>query len=423
MFWERIPTGTNTISVDVPAGNHKITVIKESEINPKESDYCDLTTLTFGGKIEAAPENTDILIEYVGDSYTCGHGTIAEYQAGVVWSVYDHSFVHAYPWYTSQILDADYSIAAKGGIGLFKGVSAQEGTTHTATIADIYDYTSGYRKSEGLYGFERHPDIIIIEIGANDSISTTDANKTIEAWKSHLEDLTDQIRAKNPDAAIVYWNHRAIKFRAMMQIVEERKETDPNLYAFSFSHQGNGAAAVKNQYVGHPSAEDSESLAKALSAFLVEKGLVPQEKSEPDYNNLIYYAAENGDDTNDGKSIGAAKKNGESNEQVIAAAAPAKFKYIGFLRKIQKIATMITKGAPWSTFNIWHQRTVTTAIKTFSRAFFFPSSLKFPHRNNINMQSKIPKTGLRLPKSRNFALNAILYGISLNTASVRTLWK
>ena len=162
VFWERIKPADKSLNVDIPAGNHKVTVIKESELSNSETAYCDLTTLTFGGNIEAAPANKDILIEFVGDSYTCGHGTIGEYVAGTVWSAYDHSFLHAYPWYTTQILDADYTIAAKGGIGLFKGISAQQGTTNTGTITDIYSYTSGFRKSEGLYGFERHPNIVII---------------------------------------------------------------------------------------------------------------------------------------------------------------------------------------------------------------------------------------------------------------------
>ncbi|MBQ6840303.1 MAG: hypothetical protein IJO45_06390, partial [Oscillospiraceae bacterium] len=307
VFWERIPTGTNTISVDVPAGNHKITVIKESEISSIETDYCDLTTLSFGGNIESAPPSKDLLIEFVGDSYTCGHGTLGAYQPAKIWTVYDHSFMHAYPWYVAKELNADYSLAARGGIGLFTGVSTQQGTTNKTTIADIYSYTSGFRKSEGQYDFARQPDVIFIGIGANDGISTTDSATNIDAWKAKLETFVDQIRAKNPDAAIVMWNHRAVKFRAITQIVEERKETDPNLYAFSFSHQGNGSAALYTQFAGHPSAADSESLGKAIAKFLINSGIVPQKEETAHYNDLVYYACENGSDSNDGKTIGTAK--------------------------------------------------------------------------------------------------------------------
>lgn len=309
VYWERLSATGGTISASIPAGKHLVSVIKESDNQGKATDYCDLTTLSFPGTIEKAPADKETLIEFIGDSYTAGWGTLGTYNPGTSWTGYDHSFTHGFAYYCSRILDADYTIAARGGIGLFDGVSAEQPDDDPdATIADIYPYTAGFRTSAGLYDFAKQPDVVIIELGANDSIKETDANFTSAKWKQLLEEFTDTVREKNPNAAIVFLSHRAQKFRIMMQIVEERKATDPNLYAFSFAHQGNGSGG-STQYYGHPNAEDSYALAEALAAFLQENSLVPVQQEETSaYTDYVYYASENGSDSADGKTLATAKK-------------------------------------------------------------------------------------------------------------------
>ena len=193
---------------------------------------------------------------------------------------------------------------------MFDGVSAEQPDEDPdATIADIYPYTAGFRTSAGLYDFAKQPDVIVIELGANDSFKETDANFTSARWKELLEEFTDMVRSKNPNAAIVFLSHRAQKLRIMMQIVDERKATDPNLYAFGFAHQGNGSAAGSAQTYGHPDAADSYALAEALAAFMQENGLVPYGRTDDaQYQDFVYYASENGNDSNNGKTIGTAKK-------------------------------------------------------------------------------------------------------------------
>ena len=309
VYWERLSSKGGTISANIPSGKHLVSVIKESDNQGKATDYCDLTTLSFPGTIEKAPADKDLLIEFIGDSYTAGWGTLGTYEPGKAWTGYDHSFTHGFAYYCSRILDADYSIAARGGIGLFDGVSAEQPDDDPdATIADIYPYTAGFRTSAGLYDFAKQPDVVIIELGANDSIKESDASFTSAEWKRLLEEFTDTVRENNPQAAIVFLSHRAQKFRIMTQIVEERKATDPNLYAFSFAHQGNGSGGA-TQYYGHPNAEDSYALAEGLAAFLQDNGLAPVKQEEATaYTDYVYYASESGNDSADGKTLATAKK-------------------------------------------------------------------------------------------------------------------
>ena len=310
VYWERLAAAGGTISATIPAGDHLISVIKESDNQGKETDYCDLTTLTYDGTIAARPADKELVIEYIGDSYTAGWGTLGTYKPGRSWPATEHSFTHGYAYYMSENLNADYMIAARGGIGLFDGVSAEQPDDDPeATILDIYPYTAGFRKTAGLYDFDRQADIVIIELGANDSIKESDANFTAAKWKAALEEMTDMAREANPNAAIVFLSHTGQKLNIMRQVCEERAATDPNLYYFSFAHQGNGSGG-STQYYGHPNAEDSKRLADALSAYLEERGLTgaPAKAAEPTYTDIVYYASASGNDANDGKTLATAKK-------------------------------------------------------------------------------------------------------------------
>lgn len=308
VYWERLSATGGTICTTVPAGDHTVTVVKESDTTAKDTDFCDLTTMIYEGTLAAKPADKALTIEFIGDSYTCGHGTLGAYQPGRSWTGDEHSFTHGYAYYTAQNLNADYMIAARGGIGLFDGVSAEQPDDDPdATIADIYPYTAGFRKSAGLYDFARQADIVVIELGANDSIKESDANFTSAMWRAKLESLTDTVREKYPDAHIVFLSHRAQKFQIMKNICEDRAATDPKLYAFSYAHQGNGSGTA-TQYYGHPNAADSKNLADALSAFIVERGLAGKTvETEPTYTDYTYYASASGDDSSDGKSLATAK--------------------------------------------------------------------------------------------------------------------
>ncbi|MBP3305168.1 MAG: hypothetical protein J6L24_04280 [Oscillospiraceae bacterium] len=290
--------GTGTFGTTIAAGSHTVSVIKETQISTDTSAYCDLTTVSFDGTVNAAPAEKELYIEFVGDSYSCGDGALGKYEPGVKWSSKDDSATHGFPWYTARLLNADYSIVARGGIGLLEGVSAQEGTTNTVTMADIYEYASGYRASAGAYGFTRQPDIVVVELGANDNIST-DANAS--EWTDRIEIFLTMVRENNPGAAIVYLTHETKEYSIVKTLIGEG--TIENLYTCHYAHNGNGSAALATQKEGHPSAADHQETAKALVAFLRANDLLPAEEAQTQYNDIVYYASSTGSSTNDGRTI------------------------------------------------------------------------------------------------------------------------
>ena len=257
---------TGTFSVNIPAGKHTVRVVKETQMSSSESGYSYLTTLAFGGTIEKAPANKGLYIEFVGDSITCGDGALGEYEPGVKWLGAHDSATHSYAYYAAEKLNADYSLVARGGIGLFVGISEAEGTPQKKGIQDIYNYTSAYNPtSNGEYSFSRQPNVVFIELGANDGTGNTAA---LNRWDELINAFVDQVRSKNPNAEIVLHSTNAGKYGRLMKLVEARKETDPKLHTFYYAYLGNGSAALDTQYAGHPDASDLERFGDALANFL-----------------------------------------------------------------------------------------------------------------------------------------------------------
>jgi len=302
-------SGSGSFTVDIPVGSHKISVIKETQISSTTTAYWDLTTVSFAGTITAAPAKSDLYIEFVGDSYSCGDGALGIYRAGHSWWAVDDSATHGFPWYTAKALGADYSLVSRGGIGLFDGKSEQEATVNKVTMADIYSYTSGYRSSEGAYGFSRKPDVVVVELGANDGIDNADSYKSISAWAGKLEAFIDQVRAKNgAGTKIVMLSHNATKYFEMLKLVERRQTTDPNLFACHFSHNGNGSAALNYQAEGHPDYVDHQAIADALVKFMKNNDVVSSAAAPTtSYKDITYYVSASGSDSNSGTAADAPK--------------------------------------------------------------------------------------------------------------------
>ena len=116
------------------------------------------------------------MIEFVGDSITCGYGVDDEN--------YEHHFstktedvTKAYAYKAAEALNADYSMVAISGYGIISGYTEGDEPIPEQTIPQYYD-TLGF--SYGGFGAskpqdikwdftKRQPDIIVINLGTNDS--------------------------------------------------------------------------------------------------------------------------------------------------------------------------------------------------------------------------------------------------------------
>lgn len=306
------PKGVGTFSVPVTAGERNVRVVVETQNAFTIDSYSNLTTLTFAGTLGARPADKDLFIEFVGDSYTCGDGSMGTYVPGENWSFpADDASTEGFAYKTAQLLDADYSLVARGGIGLFgESAEAQQETDSKLTMAQVYDYDGAHRdylkvqdgQAVTPHDFSaRTPDVIVVELGANDGISHMDL------WLERATDFINQLRDRNgPDPVIVWFTLRPQFYQAVDNLFRTTFVDDPNLRVFRYTATaGTGSAAKKTQYSGHPSAEDGTFTAQATAAFL-EREALPVRTEETAYTDTVYYVSENGSSTNDGLTYATA---------------------------------------------------------------------------------------------------------------------
>ena len=144
--------GDIVIAKDVPAGKHTIGIYKQLEGG---------TTITIGGlkfygeNTGAAPQK-EKLIEFVGDSITCGAGNTGEPVRD--YTRHENGYM-AYSAQTARMLDYDYACISNSGSILISG-SARVMTSE-------YDKISTYNTA--TYDNSVRPaDIVVVAMGTND---------------------------------------------------------------------------------------------------------------------------------------------------------------------------------------------------------------------------------------------------------------
>lgn len=162
-----------------------------------------------GGKIQPT-ENKDMLVEFIGDSITCGYGIDDPNK--------DHHFVtatedvtKAYAYLTAQALNADYSIVSFSGYGIISGYTDSDTKVTAQTVPQYYTKLGYSWSTNGTFSPQavewdfsrRQPDLVVVNLGTNDdSYTQNDVEKQNEYSENYTEFLK-LIREKNPSARIL----------------------------------------------------------------------------------------------------------------------------------------------------------------------------------------------------------------------------
>ncbi|MBQ7358591.1 MAG: GDSL family lipase [Lachnospiraceae bacterium] len=150
------------------------------------------------------------LIEFVGDSITCGYGVEDEVKEHH-FSTKTENVMKAYAYKTAQALDVDYSMVSYSGHGIISGYTGTGEKVETQLVPAYYSklgFSYGtYLKTtpfdvEWDFG-KRQPDLIVINLGTNDdSYTGDDAAKQAEYVTGYVAFLKE-VRKNNPDATIL----------------------------------------------------------------------------------------------------------------------------------------------------------------------------------------------------------------------------
>lgn len=154
--------------------------------------------------------NKDLLIEFVGDSITCGYGT-DDPDKNHSFSTNTEDVTKAYAYKTAQALDADYSMVSFSGYGIISGYSNGENKVEAQQVPKYYTKlgyswaaNGGFKPSQIDWDFsKRQPDIVVINLGTNDDSYTKDIQERQEEYSAGYTEFLKTVRANNPDAKIV----------------------------------------------------------------------------------------------------------------------------------------------------------------------------------------------------------------------------
>lgn len=254
--------GFNTITFDTYVkGFHEIKFYKQTE--PQHST-ATLNSIEFYGELVCPAPNKDILIEFIGDSITCGYGNLwtpsAAHSSGESGTPLYEDGTQAYSFLTAQALEADHSIVSFSGIGLDKGYSS-------INMQQFYTKDSYMRSPAKDYEPEaRTPDIVVINLGTNDNSQGSSESQ----MKANVRTLIETVRENYGEDTPIIWAHNmmgACRFEWTSEVLESLGGEENGIYSIQLTQNNQGGN-------GHPSLAAHEAAAKTLAEYIEELGIL-----------------------------------------------------------------------------------------------------------------------------------------------------
>ena len=253
------------IASGLEAGLHTIRVLRQ---NMKGDTSVDAIVLS--GELKERPADKELLIEFIGDSITCGYACLGINKTDDVVGAETTEGTSAYAYLTAQALGADHSMISVSGIGIYKG-------SISFNMTESYPYIS-YRRDHTQKDFQpaRNPNVVVINLGTNDE-GRIGSNQA--AFKAHVETMIGLIRdTYSEDTPIVFCYNSMKRGRIAPDLIQEvinaKGGAEAGLYSLVMTtdistitpntHTHNGAPG------NHPNVEQHQKQADTLTAFLKE---------------------------------------------------------------------------------------------------------------------------------------------------------
>lgn len=216
------------------------------------------------------------LIEFIGDSITCGYGA-DDPDKNHHFSTKTEDVTKAFAYKTAQALEADYSMVSFSGYGIISGYSDGEKKVTEQALPQYYtklgySWTANgsFKPSEVDWDFsKRQPDIIVINLGTNDDSYTKDIKERQEEYSTAYTEFLKTVRSKNPNAKIVcafgIMGDRLFDSvqLAVDNYISETGDSNVSTLRFDVQQSADGYSAD-----WHPSVTTHDKAAKKLADYL-----------------------------------------------------------------------------------------------------------------------------------------------------------
>ena len=269
------------IADNLSEGNHTATLTLISEglyVKPK----------FFGFEIGSndktlKPQKKKLSIEFIGNSITCGYGTLAP-NGQTPFADSTSDFLKTYAAYVSKNLGARRTVVARSGIGIYRNFNdAKEGSLWpmpkvyeldliTSTMNDDNSLKQPSEVTDKNWNFsaQKKPDIVCIGLGTNDmSVGEYNYEKFLLSYIAFVKN----IRSHYPAAKIILLNSPMLHdkqandiYTAITNVVDGMRVIgDTRIYRFDFQEQDDSLGYGADY---HPSAQRHQQMGKYLTTFI-----------------------------------------------------------------------------------------------------------------------------------------------------------
>jgi lysophospholipase L1-like esterase len=253
---------THTLATGLPSGTHTVELYRQTEGSQGGSQLLGLTVT--GGALLTPPLAPGRLIEIVGDSISCGYGTLGTLADSDCFATESHW--DTYGAVAARTLGADLSTIAISGQGAYRNY----GGDMTNTLPMVYTRALTNDASP-LWDFRTQPQVVVINLGTND-ISNNKGDPGPGFLQAYLG-LTQTVRTRYPAALIVCINGpllsgtelTTIQNYIRMAVTMRNASGDTNIEFFDMiSPQTSDKAACAY----HPNPAENQLMANLLVAEL-----------------------------------------------------------------------------------------------------------------------------------------------------------
>ncbi len=183
--------GVRAGSADLPDGEHVVTLFKRTEAN--QGILCLAGIELPAGTELLDPPVRRRLIEFVGDSITCGYGNEAKRREDGFSPDIENAYL-SYASVCARRVSADCVTVCYSGKGVIRDYSGSPVEPMTRLYGRVYP------QKDARSSIHEPADVAVINLGTNDfAIGAPDAHAFVTAYT----ELVAQIRKNNPDADIV----------------------------------------------------------------------------------------------------------------------------------------------------------------------------------------------------------------------------
>ncbi len=231
-------------------GDHHIEVYRQTEAS---QSYCIGNSVTFTGTLLPPAPQAPFTFDVIGDSISGGYGCLWDGTAHQGFHPKYQDGTQTYAFLTGKAFGADVRVCQVSGYGCVRGQN-----TNGDNMQKLYPYLC-LNRDETPYPFDTLADVVIINLGTNDSrVGVSGAEFQVGA-----KNLMQLAREKNPGAKIVWCTGMMGTFygNEVQAAVNELGGADNGYYYVNLPYGGSGAGA-------HPAASEHKAAAAVLQEYL-----------------------------------------------------------------------------------------------------------------------------------------------------------